>query len=211
MTAPIFHRNIEQGSPEWFALHVGRVTAGSFHRFMTSDFEPRKGEMFKSFVAEKVAEKWRGQLQQTGSSFAMEQGLILEEEVIPWYELEYDVELRRVGFIESPDGRCGCSPDGMVADNWGLELKCPLGKTHVGYLLAGTVPADYVAQVHGSMFVTGAVRWDFVSYRRGFPQLVVMVDRDEAIMHRIGETLAYFYEHFDAALARIKAISETKP
>ncbi len=209
MNAPIFHRTLPQYGPEWFALHIGKVTASKFKHFMTSDFELRKGETLKSFLHLKLAEKWRGQLQEaTATSFAMDQGLILEEEAIPWFELDRDIEVKRIGFIESADGRCGCSPDGMIADNWGLEIKCPAAKTHVGYLLEGRLPLDYVTQVHGSIFVSGAKHWDFLSYRRGFPCLSLTIERDEQIMAKIGETLAAFYSLFDTAMDKIKALDK---
>ncbi len=210
MNAPIFHRELAQMSPEWFRLHCGKVTASQFKNIMTSEFELRKGETLKGYLHEKVAEKWRGQLQSapSASSFAMDQGIILEDEAIPWLELEYDYEIQRVGFIESADGRCGCSPDGMIADDHGLEIKCPFAKTHVGYLLENRVPLDYVTQVHGSIFVSGAQRWTFVSYRRGFPNLVLTVERDEAVMMKIHSSLTCFFELFDAAMERIRELAE---
>ena len=205
--SPTFHRDLEQYSPRWFALHIGKVTASHFKHIMTSDFELRKGETVRSFMHLKLAETWRGQLQDpTATSFAMDQGILLEDEAAPWFELEYDCSLARVGFIES--GRLGCSPDRMRSDDHGWECKCPQAKTHVGYLLEGRVPLDYVTQVHGSIFVSGAKRWDFVSYRRGFPALVITVERDEAIMAKIVATLDSFFAMFDTAMARLKELNK---
>lgn len=57
--------------------------------------------------------------------------------------------------------------------------------------------------MHGSLYVTGRKRWRFLSYRRGFPKLVLTVERDEAIMTKIGTALAGFYAAFDEAFNRL--------
>ena len=78
----------------------------------------------------------------------------------------------------------GCSPDGLVGEDGGIEGKCPNPATHPSYLeLVDTPPSEYRWQVQGSMLVTGRPWWDFVSYHPDFPdelQLhVVRVKRDE--------------------------------
>lgn len=204
MNAPVIHAEFDQLTDKWLAMHVGRPTASEFHQFMTPTFEVRKGEMFHSFVARKVAEKWRGKPLSGFSTFATEQGMLREDEALPWLMLEYDQEIRRVGFVEGADGRCGCSPDGLIEPDGGVEIKCPNPDTHVRYLLAGEVPKDHLCQVHGSLYVTGRKWWQFVSYAIKFPKLVVTVERDEAIMEKIAVALDAFYHAFDAALERLK-------
>lgn len=203
MQAPIIH-TFEQGSPEWFEAHIGKPTASQFGQFMTTSFELRKGEMLRTYVASKVAEAWRKQPLPQFGSWATDQGLILEEEVKPWYELEYDCEIKRVGFIESPDHRVGCSPDGLLGDDSGIEIKSPQSVSHVKWLLDGGVPNEYICQVHGSLYVTGRKEWVFCSYRRGFPKLVITVKRDEEIMEKIAAALAAFYQAFGSAMERLK-------
>jgi hypothetical protein len=133
----------------------------------------------------------------------MEQGSILEHEAIPWFEFAHDVAIDRVGFCTTDDGRAGCSPDGLIGEDGGIEMKCPLPHTHLKYLLAGTLPADYAAQVHGSMYVTGRKWWMFVSYSRKFPALVIRVERDEKIQEAIKTALDGFNALFDAQMERI--------
>lgn len=198
----------EQGTYEWLRHHIGRPTASEFSQFMTSDFELRKGDMLKTYLAKKVAEKWRGEPLPAFGAWATEQGLIVEEEALPFFALEYDCDPKRVGFIESDDSRCGCSPDAIVRDGIGLEIKSPQAHTHVGYLLDGKLPLAYQQQVHGSLFVTGWDQWIFMSYRRSFPPLVLTVKRDPAIMAKIGTALTAFYQQFDAAMTRLRQIEE---
>lgn len=182
--------NVEQGSREWLQLHLGIPTAGGLDNLITPTFELRKGETPKTYVYKKVAEAWRGKpmIDLSASSYMMEQGLILESEAIPFWELTTGRKVTRVGFITTDDGRFGCSPDGIILDEpmngkllyastncnaIGIEIKCPSPHTHVKYLSEGVVPKEYVAQVYGSMFATGFKKWVFMSYCRGFPPLIL--------------------------------------
>lgn len=133
----------------------------------------------------------------------MEQGRILEEEAIPWFEYEFGEQIERVGLIMTDDGTVGCSPDGLLGEDGGIEIKCPYSETHIKYLLDNKLPADYAAQVHGSLYVTGREWWKFVSYRRGFPAFVLKVNRDNAIIRQIDAALQAFQEKFNTAWATL--------
>lgn len=195
----------EQGSEEWARLRLGRVTASEMGDIMTNSFEARKGDGVQTYMAKKIAEKWYGNPLPDPSSWAMDQGQILETQARTFFELEHNAEVEQVGFIESDDLRCGASPDGLVGIDAGIEIKCPLLKTHVRYLLEGGIPKDYICQVHGSLYVTGRKRWHFLSYYRKFPPLLVTVERDEAIMLKIDVALKTFYAAFDAAFIKISS------
>jgi predicted phage-related endonuclease len=80
-------------------------------------------------------------------------------------------EVEVVGFMlrEEDDWRLGASPDGLVGDDGGIEIKCPRAKTHLRTILADEVPAHYMAQVQSSLLVSGRKWWDFVSFVGGMP------------------------------------------
>ena len=178
--------DIQQGTLEWLSARAGIVTASEFGEFLTNDLKPRTGEMRKSYIARKVAERIFGPLP-SHNTLDMDLGKILEEEAIPWFEFEKGLKVDRPGFVTSDDGMAGCSPDGLiVAGNIGLEIKCPRPETHIGYLLkmASSVkdetardwfPPHYAPQVLGSMSVTGLRDWVFVSYCRKLPPLVARI------------------------------------
>lgn len=188
-------------------LRVGRVTASEMDSLVTPEFAIRKGEMPHTYLCTKLAEAWRGKPLPGFTSWATEQGQILEDEARSWYALEHDDhKIRNVGFIVGDDNRCGCSPDALLGEEGGLELKAPMAHTHCKYLINGTLPKEYAAQVHMSMYVTGRPWWRFVSYHRGYPALVLHVKRDEAICAKISEALASFYKAFDEGMARLKQI-----
>ncbi len=210
----------QQGTLEWTKLHFGIPTASGLDNLLTPEFELRKGEMPKTYVYKKVAEKLQGRplIDLSASSFMLEQGMIIEEEARPWYSLEYDKKIKQVGFITTDDGRFGCSPDGLIEERvgvyapegCGIEIKSPAAHTHVKYLVNGVLPKEYVAQVYGSMFATGFKKWIFVSYRRGFPALVLEIYRDEKAMSAIALAINHFHAEFCTATARISNITKLR-
>lgn len=201
---PIFHQ-VEQGHINWFKLRMGRVTASEMSNLLTPEFAPRTGEMPKTYLYSKLAEVYRGAPMISTGSWATEQGQIREEEAIPWLALEKEWKIREGGFIESDDGLAGCSPDGLVGENLGIECKSPEPVNHVRYLLDGVLPKSYAVQVHGSLYVTGFPSWVFFSYNRGFPAFILEVKRDEAIIAKIGEALALFHKNFAAAKEKLES------
>jgi hypothetical protein len=198
------YTQFEQGSVAWFEARAGKVTASELKNLLTPALKLRTGETPHTYLCRKLAEKLGGPLPGF-TSFATEQGTLREEDAIPWFEMEYDCDVQRVAFIEHDDGRSGCSPDGLLGDNEGLEIKCPQRHTHVKYLLDNELPEEYVAQVHGSLYITGRQRWTFLSYCPPLRPLVLKIERDEAKMKAIGAALSSFYTAFDASLAQLTA------
>ena len=197
---------VNQGEEEWLKLRVGKVTASELSALVTPDFKIRTGEGPHTYLCQKLAEAYRGKPLPQFSTHATEEGQMQEDEARSWYCLTHtDHKLRNVGFVEHDDGRCGVSPDALLGEDGGLEIKCPQPTNHVRYVLSGTVPKDYLAQVHMSLYVTGRAWWRFVSYRRCYPPLVVNVPRDEEIMGKIQSALSAFYVTFDAAMAKLKS------
>lgn len=197
--------DVSQRTLDWARLHIGIPTASGLDNLITPLWEIRKGEMPKSYLYLKLAEAWRGEPVIDLSTFSIEQGEIVETEARPFFELETGRKVREVGFITTDYGQVGCSPDGLIGTDNGLEIKCPSAQVHVKYLVGGELPKEYAAQVHGSMFVTGFPRWTFLSYRRNFPPLIIEVQRDEAIIAKIGEAVNQFTENFKSAKVKLDA------
>lgn len=172
----------EQRSPEWYETKLGIPSGTSFDSIIT----PAKGEYAsekarKTLIARLIDELVRPDDQQgfEGNKHT-ERGNELEPQARAWYERFYATKpCRQVGFIFNPDLGAGISPDLLVGEDGGAEIKCPDGKTHVLYLMNGVVPDEYKAQVHGSIVVSRRKWWDFVSYCEGYPPLVVRTVRNE--------------------------------
>lgn len=198
--------NVTQGSGEWLRARAGVITASEFDSLMTPLWKKREGEMPQNYILRKIAERCMGLPLSDASGWALEQGAILESEAIPWLEFTYNLSVQRVGFITTDDSLIGCSPDGLLGEDGGLEIKCPQPVAHLKYLLAGGLPREHVAQVHGSMYVTGRRWWKFVSYSRQFPPVVVTVERDEAIIAKIDAVIGEALAELEAKYETVRAL-----
>ena len=195
--------NCIQNDADWLAIRAGKVTASEMDSLVSSEFAIRKGSGVQTLLYKKIAESRLGPLP-GGRSWECEEGQMMEDECRKWVAFNSDEPLINVGFCEHDDQRCGCSPDSLMGEHGGLELKAPQPVNHVRYLLEGSLPKEYAAQVHMSLYVTGRAWWQFVSYRRGFPAFVLRVERDEAICAKIAEALAGFYAKFDEAVKQLE-------
>jgi hypothetical protein len=79
------------------------------------------------------------------------------------------IEVTQVGLmvLEAEDYFIGLSPDGLVGDEGGVEVKAPRKKGHVHYVTQDCVPPEHMAQIQTALLVTGRQWWDFVSFKGG--------------------------------------------
>lgn len=183
-------------------MRLGVPTASEFDRIMKLNFELREGLGYATYLYEKLAEDLTGPLPTYGGK-ATDQGHFLEPEALAFFEMETGIDTKRVGFVMKDDMRCGCSPDALIGEDSGLELKAPGPVNHIRYVNEKKLPDQYAAQVHGSLFVTGRSEWHFMSYHRKLKPLHVVVKRDEAIMEKIGRCLEKFYADFNETLKQL--------
>ena len=177
----------EQGSPEWLASRLGRPSASMFGKLVTGSGKPSGSA--ESYINEMIAERLTGRSKPFFTNEHMERGNFLEPEARQAYEFITDFEVVETGFILDDSQEFGCSPDGLVADDGGLEIKCPSDSVHVSYLRAGKVPAKYYQQVQGCMMITGREWWDFMSYHPEMPHLLVRMKRNEKFIEAMAEQL----------------------
>lgn len=179
--------NDEQGSPEWLASRLGRPSASMFGKLVTGSGKPSGSA--ESYINEMIAERLTGRSKPFFTNEHMERGNFLEPEARQAYEFITDFEVVETGFILDDSQEFGCSPDGLVANDGGLEIKCPSDSVHVSYLRAGKVPAKYYQQVQGCMMITGREWWDFMSYHPEMPHLLVRMKRNEKFIKAMAEQL----------------------
>lgn len=206
-----FHTDIEQNSVDWAVLRSGKVTASEMDAIISPLGKAREGEGVTTYLAQKLCEKWTGGPLAQLNVFDVEQGRILEERARPAFEFHTGLEVSRVAFVETDCGRAGCSPDGMIGRESGVEIKCPRLDTHCRYLMQGALPKEYAAQVQGSMFVTGTKEWHFFSYNRALPPLHIVVKRDEKFHTALSSALESFLNQFDAYWARLIELNGGPP
>jgi hypothetical protein len=197
-----------QKSPEWWDMRKDRPTASNFDRVMTPKQGKTGGPGSESYLSELSAAVLRfdpGMMTESFETPAMRQGADWEPEARRWYQYMHlggSPPVRQVGLCVTDCWRFACSPDGLVGDDGGLELKCPQPATHASYLRKGGLPVEYKCQVHGCLVVTGRDWWDFVSYCPPFDPLVVRVVPDE-FTGKLAAALDEFHDRLLAAVAKV--------
>ena len=172
--------DIEQNSEAWFQARCGRITGTRFKSLMAGD----STKAFQDLILDIVIELATEQPDESYSNFAMERGKETEPDARKMYESEFDVEIKEAGFIVPDEDNefhhiVGVSPDGLTTDNGMIEIKCPMAKTHLNYILKNTLPAEYKHQVQGQLFVTGLNYCDFVSYYPNMKPFIIRVYPDQ--------------------------------
>lgn len=185
--------DMEQGSPEWIAARIGLPTSSQFHRILT----PKTGKLSSgshSYMCELLAE-WmlKSSLDSTLTDF-MQRGTDLEDQAVKFYELQRETDTDKVGMLMLTDDNnapiTACSPDRLVGEDGGLEIKCPSAAVHVANLLEMT--EKFNAQVQGALWISGREWWDLLSYHPELPPALNRFYRDDEFIGKLEMALGEF-------------------
>ena len=202
-----------QGSEQWFALHMGIPTASEFFKVMAK-VGPRGGTSHKEYVqrmqymrilageiitGEPREHEWAGNRH-------TERGKANESAARALYAMLNEVEPVEVGFIRN--GSCGCSPDSLIDEDGGLEIKDVLPHRQIENLESGVLPSAYKWQVLGSIHVTGRAWWDFMSHCRGLPPFIYRVERENVTdeLAELSDGIERFNEELALMVKRVEAM-----
>lgn len=209
------HRELQQKSWDWFKARAGKVTGSELGELITDKGAIRSwaSAMPNSYLHLKLAEKWRGEpLQSFQGNQQTDQGVMSEDRARKHFASFLEADIATVGGLESDDGKLWCSPDGIIGETIGLEIKCPNADTHVGWLLAGEqVPEKHMLQVQFGLFLTGWKEWQFLSWCQDMPQLAVTVEPDGETFETIRESLGEFQTRFDAGWKQLCELNGGPP
>jgi exodeoxyribonuclease (lambda-induced) len=153
--------NIDQRSEEWFEIRRGKMTASNAQCIAAN------GKGLESYIFSVLAEKYSNN-RDNYSNGDMERGVELEDQARMTYEIFND-QVRLVGLIEI-DEFSGCSPDGLIGENGGIEIKCPNDVNFFKLIVDGekAIDAKYLWQVQMCLFATQRKWWDLVFYNPNF-------------------------------------------
>lgn len=179
---------MKQGSEEWFAARLGKVTASR-----VSDIVAKTKSGYstsrKNYMAELLCERLTGTQQDGFKSAPMQRGTDLEPKARAVYMIETGRDVTEVGMIPHPTiENSGASPDGFVGNDGLIEIKCPNTATHLEFIRIEKPMDKYYLQMQWQMACTGRKWCDFVSYddrlteRLSYKCIRVMRD-DETIKH----------------------------
>jgi predicted phage-related endonuclease len=193
----------EQRSPEWFQARLGRLT-GSRAGDMLATIKTGEAAARRDLRTQLVVERLTSSVQEDGFiNAAMQWGIDQEPAAFAAYEALTGLVAQRTGFLSHERLMVGCSLDGHVGDFEGItEFKCPKSATHLKYLRAGRLPAEYEPQILHNLWVTGAQWVDFMSYDPRFPQpLQTMLVR----LYAADLGIAHYAKMAEAFLAEVEA------
>lgn len=158
-----------QGSDEWFAARLGKVTASRIADLMART-KTGWGASRANYMAELLCERLTGQTADRFTNAAMQWGTDTEPQARAAYEFLTGNTVTEVGFVDHPRvAMSGASPDGLVGEDGLVEIKCPNTSTHIETLLSETVPGKYRMQMLWQMACTGREWCDFVSFDPRLP------------------------------------------
>ena len=198
---------IEQGTPEWHQLRLGKVTASRVSDVLAK-IKTGESASRKNYRAELVVQRLTGLPSESFTNAAMEWGTATEPMARIAYEITKEVLVEQVGFIEHPTiAMFGCSPDGLVHDGM-IEIKCPNSATHIEYLTDNKAPAKYINQMQCQMAVTGRKWCDFVSFDPRLPEdlqlFVVRVERDQKYIDSMEVEVVEFLTEVEGMVNQLK-------
>lgn len=200
---------LEQGTPEWHEARAGVCTASRFGDLMAT-IKSGEAASRRTYRAQLTVEQLTGKPVPSFTSAAMRQGTEREPFARMAYEAQTLAIVQEVGLCLHDTLKAGASPDGLIDDDGGLEIKCPELATHLEYLKlpAGKCPTEYQWQVQGAMWITGRAWWDFASYNPDFPahlQITIRrVMRDQDAIDRLAVEVEKFMNEVAADVASFK-------
>jgi len=173
---------IQQGTPEWHQLRLGKVTASRVADILAktkSGPSASRGNYLIELALQRVTKT----IQESYQNEAMQWGTQTEPQARVAYEVKTGNFVDQIAFVDHPTiVGFGCSPDGLVGNDGLIEIKCPNSATHWGYIKDNAPSNKYIIQMQAQMAVTGAKWCDFVSFDPRMPErsqlLVVHVPKD---------------------------------
>jgi putative phage-type endonuclease len=199
----------EQRSEEWFAARSGIATASSFAAILATIKSGEAAER-RNYRAKLVVERLTGRCIETFSTPAMKQGVEREPLAREAYEIATGNVVTEIGFVRHDTIEAGCSPDGLLDATGCLEIKAPELAAHLEYIRTPGVPAKYIPQVQGQLWLAEREFCDFVSYNPDFPahlQLIVRrVPRDDKYIACLALAVEVFMGEVRDEEAAVRAI-----
>lgn len=201
--------NIIQGSPEWFSMRCGFVTASRVVDVLAT-IKNGEAATRKSYKADLVVERLTGQKTESFTNAAMQWGTDTEQQARMAYEIKTGNDVDLDSFVKHPRiDWFGCSPDGYVGEDGLIEIKCPYNTAiHLEYIEADEPPKKYYTQMQAQMACTDRKWCDFVSFDPRLPDgleiLIVRVERDDDFIANMEEEVKKFLSEVQQKVELLK-------
>lgn len=201
---------IIQGSDEWKALRLGKVTASRVADVVAKTKSGYSASR-ANYMAQLIAERLTDTVAEAYTNAAMMHGTETEPEARAAYEFYQGATVKEVAFVPHPKiDQAGCSPDGLVGEDGLVEIKCPNTATHLDTLLGQAVPSKYEVQMQFQMACTGRKFCDFVSYDPRMPEnmrlFIKRLPRDDKRIAELESEIAAFLLEMAVKLSELNSL-----
>ena len=203
--------DVEQGSAEWIACRLGKITSSRISDILAKGKGDKPSATRKNYMYQLLLERLTGEMADHYSSPEMQRGLEKEQSAADAYEAETYSIVTKCGFFESPDGvMSGSSPDRLVGDDGLIEIKNPNTSTHIETKMSGDIKREYILQMQHQMYCSGRKWVDFVSYDDRLPinlrLFIKRIDRDEKMIEEILSEVKLILSDLDELEKQVRAL-----
>lgn len=177
--------NFEQWSEERFKIRELKLTASNATAIGNC------GKWLETYVVSIVSDYYNNWEKEVIYSKDIDRGNELEPIARDMYELTTWNIVKEVWFVEYNE-YVWCSPDWLVWDDWGIEIKSLNNEKHFG-LLSWTRKIDswHIRQIQMNLLITGRKRWDFISYNPNYKQ-TLYIERIKPDKKKFDKLLEWF-------------------
>lgn len=201
--------DMPQGTDEWLQARLGIITASNAHLLLVNGkAEHGLGAGAVTYLYQLMAERFMGYSDEpfSGNQYT-ERGHALEPVVADYYQRLCGITPHSTGIVlnhaDLVGYDVGASPDRLVGDVGGLEIKTKQGKLQAELLCTQNIDKQHLVQVQFNLWVTGRAWWDYVSFCQDMPLFVKRFYPDEQ-MHKQFEIKAKaFYQLLDDEMAKM--------
>lgn len=159
--------NVDQRSPEWFALREKRMTASHAQAIGNN------GKGLQSYIMELMQDYYSTAEKERFSNKDTERGNELENTAGFIYEMETGIITQKVGFVIYNE-YVGCSPDLFAGPAGLVEIKCPADKAYFDLLISDKVDTGYIWQMQMQMLICERAWCDFVAYNPNYKKDLII-------------------------------------
>lgn len=214
------HLDDGQANPDWLALRAGKFSGSDFNQYMAIVEKGKLSDTAETALHKKVL-SGIGEVFDSYKSEPMERGNELEPLARKAYMCETFADVQEVGFVDWEQLRAGCSPDGVIYEDYPtfdgsycgkriskiVEIKCPEIVNYLRYAeSASKIPALYKTQMQYNMLITGAKSCDFVVYYPGMRLIIHTIDADSELQSDIVIALEKLNVRYDEILTQINKL-----
>ena len=191
----------KQHSEEWHQVRLGIPTASMFH-LLVKPKDKKPSASRAGYAKTLIAERLLGVALESVSTGFMDRGAELEESAVAYYDLDRGLTTTEVGFVLTDDRLAGCSPDRLVGDTGGLEIKCLSPAVHISNMIS--VNPFYLLQVQGCMWITQREWWDLLFFHPDIQSFIVHIPRDIDTVVALSEAVDALYATMREAMLSIR-------